>query len=104
MRRASNVSECVDITNITLSTTPSVNSNYPFSCTPDGNNRCNYRTKTGEVVFSLTCECALAQKGEVDLGFCPLPGKNITRDYIEKIKKVWYQDNCHTYDRENLNA
>jgi hypothetical protein len=24
--------------------------------------------------------------------------------YIEKMKNVWYQDNCHTYDRENLNA
>lgn len=25
-------------------------------------------------------------------------------EYIAAIKKVWYQDNCHTYDRENLNA
>ena len=33
-----------------------------------------------------------------------MPLKNITGDYIEKIKKVWYQDNCHTYDRDNLNA
>ena len=104
MRRGTNVSECVDITNITLSTNPSANLNSPFSCTPDGNTRCNYKTKTGEVVFSLTCECALAQKSDIDLGYCPLPTQKITREYIEKIKKVRYQDNCHTYDRESLNA
>ena len=26
------------------------------------------------------------------------------KDYIRKIKAVWYQDNCHTYDRENMYA
>ncbi len=60
MRRASNVSECVDITSITLSTNPSANAISPFACTPDGKTKCNYQTKTGEVVFSLNCECALA--------------------------------------------
>lgn len=24
--------------------------------------------------------------------------------YIAAMKKVWYQDNCHTLDRENLSA
>lgn len=59
MRRASNVAECVDITNVSLSTSPSANANEPFACSPDGKTRCNYKTKTGEVAFSLTCECAL---------------------------------------------
>jgi hypothetical protein len=46
----------------------------------------------------------MSKKDSVDLGYCPLPSKNYTLNYIEKIKKVWYQDNCHTYDRDNLNA
>jgi len=37
-------------------------------------------------------------------GFCPLPGRDKVMDYIYAIKQVWYQDNCHTYDRENLMA
>ena len=90
MRRSSNVSECVDITNVTLSTSPSSNLLYPFPCTPNGQTRCNYRTKTGETVFSLPCECSLSKNKDVDLGYCPLPPKNLTRDYIDKIKKVWY--------------
>ncbi len=36
MRRSSNVSECVDITNVTLTTNPSANLAAPYACKPDG--------------------------------------------------------------------
>ena len=42
--------------------------------------------------------------GAVDSGYCPLPDRKLMMRYIDAIKEVWYQDNCHTYDRENLNA
>jgi hypothetical protein len=60
--------------------------------------------RNGEIAFSLTCECAMASRDGQDLGYCPLPDRKQMMDYIAAIKRVWYQDNCHTYDRENLNA
>lgn len=61
--------------------------------------------KDGSLAFSLTCECAMRQNdNKNDIGYCPIPQQTLIVDYIKKIKKVWYQDNCHTLDRENLSA
>ncbi len=60
--------------------------------------------KNGEIAFNLTCECAMVRKNDKDLGYCPLPDRKLMMRYISAIKNVWYQDNCHTYDRDNLNA
>jgi hypothetical protein len=45
----------------------------------------------------------LDDKG-VDIGYCPLPDTQKVMDYIYAMKLVWYQDNCHTLDRENFSA
>ena len=61
--------------------------------------------KNGEIAFNLTCECAMTKNdiGE-DEGYCPLPNKQVIEGYIEAIKAVWYQDNCHTLDRVNYRS
>jgi len=90
MRRSANVAECVDITNITLSTNPKANLKAPYSCTPDGKTLCQYRTRNQEIAFSLVCECGLSRKDNVDLGFCPIPDRKQMIKYIDKMKKVWF--------------
>ena len=109
MRRSANVAECVDIVSITANNSQASNGsdwlNSPYPCKPNGFNQCQYRMKNGDIAFCLTCICAIAKEpiGE-DIGYCPLPDRKLMMQYIYAIKEVWYQDNCHTYERENLNA
>lgn len=94
------VAECVNITHITLNTNTSEVLSEPYPCTP-GVTKCQYRTPDMELQFDLTCECSLKNDDE---GYCPLPTMNLMQQYIKAMKKVWWQDNCHTYDRDNFIA
>lgn len=105
MRRSANIAECVDIASVTMNSDPKIAIDFPYPCSPSFNNKCQYRMKNGEIAFNLTCECAMTKndKGE-DEGYCPLPNKQVIEGYIEAIKAVWYQDNCHTLDRVNYRS
>ena len=72
-----------------------------YKCTADGSSKCDYFDGDGNLAFSLLCECALTGG---NTGYCPLPGMREMTDYIDAIKKIWYADTCHTYDRDNLRA
>ena len=43
-------------------------------------------------------------ENDEDIGYCPLGDQALMTSYIEAIENIWYQDNCHTLDRENLAA
>jgi len=91
MRRAANIAECVDIASVTLNSDPKTPVPFPYPCKPNINNKCQYRTKTEEIAFNLTCECAMTKNEEgEDEGYCPLPNKQVIEDYIAAIKSVWY--------------
>ncbi|CDW75999.1 UNKNOWN [Stylonychia lemnae] len=94
-----NIAQCVNVTSISLTN----NKNYieaPYQCSP-GVSTCKYFSADNIVQFELQCECGLETIGD---GFCPLPVLSEMQKYINSIKKVWYQDNCHTYDRSNFYA
>eukprot|EP00347_Sterkiella_histriomuscorum_P011800 403371051 len=100
-----NISECVNVTSINVAsiTTPTqkkVNVSSPFACIP-GAETCDYQSVDGVTQFSLACECSLS---DGKTGYCPLPLLNDMKVFIKAIKQVWYQDNCHTYDRSNFYA
>lgn len=108
MRVSPSVAECVDISSITVTASGKTtilpqSSNY--QCKPDGITKCEYRMKNNNIAFNLTCDCSMTtDNNNTDIGFCPLPNRQKMMDYIAAIKLVWYQDNCHTLDRENFSA
>jgi hypothetical protein len=42
--------------------------------------------------------------GEEDGGFCPIPMHDTLNETVHWNKRMWLEDNCHTYDRENFEA
>ena len=105
MQRSTWVAECVNIKNITLNTDNTTALILPFACKP-GVTKCQYRTPSNEIAFNLSCECGMKKEsisGE-DIGYCPLPNMTDMQEYIKYAKLVWFQDNCHTYDRDNFYA
>jgi len=76
----------------------------PFQCKPDGKTLCNYK-KNGKKYFELLCECGLrTDENGADLGYCPIPELQKIKHNIKWMKKMWNGDNCHTYDRTELEA
>ena len=75
----------------------------PFGCRADGKTHCLYK-KGNNLAFRLLCECALNNEADSNAGYCPIPDVAMLDYNIRMMKIVWQGDNCHTYDRDNLES